>query len=119
MSRLTDLKCEPCRSEERGVTEQEMSELLREVPNWQIIERDGERRLQRVYKFHDFAEALRFTNRVAVLAEEAGHHPSLLTEWGRVTVTWWTHKIRGLHRNDFIMAAKTDDACEEHLETDI
>ena len=46
--------------------------------------------------------------RVGALAESEGHHPALLTEWGRTTVTWWTHKIRGLHRNDFIMAAKTD-----------
>ena len=43
------------------------------------------------------------------MAEEEGHHPALLTEWGRMTVTWWTHKISGLHRNDFIMAAKTDE----------
>ena len=65
-------------------------------------------RLERVFHFPSFADALAFTNRVGALAEEEGHHPALLTEWGRVTVTWWTHKIRGLHRNDFIMAAKTD-----------
>lgn len=58
------------------------------------------------FKFKDFAEALAFTNKVGQIAEEEGHHPSILTEWGGVTVTWWTHKIKGLHRNDFIMAAK-------------
>jgi len=77
------------------------------VPDWQIVERDGIKRLERVFKFKEFAEALAFTNRVGAPAEEENHHPALLTEWGKVTVTWWTHKIRGLHRNDFIMAAKT------------
>jgi 4a-hydroxytetrahydrobiopterin dehydratase len=48
-----------------------------------------------------------FTNQVAQVSNEEDHHPAILTEWGKVTVTWWTHKIKGLHRNDFIMAAKT------------
>ncbi len=60
------------------------------------------------FKFKNFVQSLEFTNQVGALAEAEGHHPALLTEWGRVTVTWWTHKIKGLHRNDFIMAAKTD-----------
>ena len=68
----------------------------------------GVRRLERVFAFKDFAQALAFTNQVGELAEAEGHHPAILTEWGRVTVTWWTHKINGLHRNDFIMAAKTE-----------
>jgi 4a-hydroxytetrahydrobiopterin dehydratase len=71
------------------------------------VERSGIRRLERVFRFRDFAEALAFTMRVGGLAEENGHHPALLTEWGRVTASFWTHKISGLHRNDFIMAAKT------------
>ncbi len=90
------------------VTEPEMAELLPQVPGWQIAERDGIKRLERVFAFDNFAQALAFTTRVGELAEMESHHPALLTEWGRVTVTWWTHKIRGLHRNDFIMAAKTD-----------
>jgi pterin-4a-carbinolamine dehydratase len=68
---------------------------------------------ERAFEFPSFADALAFTNRVGALAEKEGHHPALLTEWGRVTVTWWTHKIRGLHRNDFIMAAKTDALAAE------
>ena len=110
MTSLVELKCEPCQAGASGVQETEEAEFLQQIPDWRVIERDGERRLQRVYKFPDFAEAIRFTDQVAGLAEEAGHHPALLTEWGRVTVTWWTHKIRGLHRNDFVMAAKTDEA---------
>ena len=78
------------------------------MPEWQIVEQDGVKRLKRVFKFDDFAKALAFTNRVGEIAEEEDHHPVLVTEWGRVTVTWWTHKIGGLHRNDFVMAAKTD-----------
>ncbi len=72
------------------------------------MKREGIERLERVFKFRNFAEALAFSNKVGEIAEEEDHHPAILTEWGRVTVTWWTHKIKGLHRNDFIMAAKTD-----------
>jgi 4a-hydroxytetrahydrobiopterin dehydratase len=72
------------------------------------VEREGIKRLERTFKFKNFVQALAFTNKVGELAEAEGHHPAILTEWGKVTVTWWTHKIRGLHRNDFVMAAKTD-----------
>ena len=90
------------------MTEAEIAELHPQIPTWEIVERDGIKRLEKVYKFDNFVDALAFTNKVGELAEEEGHHPAILTEWGKVTVTWWTHKIRGLHRNDFIMAAKTD-----------
>ena len=86
-----------------------MADLRAQIPDWELIEVDGVKRLQRLFRFGDFAEALAFTNRVGELAEREGHHPQLVTEWGRTTVTWWTHKIRGLHRNDFIAAAKTDE----------
>jgi 4a-hydroxytetrahydrobiopterin dehydratase len=105
---LVNLKCVACRADAPRVTAAEMVDLLPQVPDWQLVERNGVPQLQRVYSFKNFAEALMFTNRVGALAEEEGHHPALLTEWGRVTATWWTHKIKGLHRNDFIMAAKTD-----------
>lgn len=108
MDALATMKCVACRKGEPTVTEAEVAELHPQVPDWQIVERDGIRRLERVFKFKNFAEALSFTRRVGEQAEEEGHHPALLTEWGRVTATWWTHKIGGLHRNDFIMAAKTD-----------
>ncbi len=85
-----------------------MPGLARDVPDWALVERGGIRRLERVFRFPNFADALAFTNQVGALAEQEGHHPALLTEWGRVTVTWWTHAIHGLHRNDFVMAAKTD-----------
>jgi 4a-hydroxytetrahydrobiopterin dehydratase len=109
MERLSRLKCVACRGGEPTVTDAEATEYHRQVPDWNLVERDGIQRLERVFRFRNFAQALEFTNRVGALAEDEGHHPALLTEWGRVTVTWWTHKIRGLHRNDFIMAAKTDE----------
>jgi 4a-hydroxytetrahydrobiopterin dehydratase len=90
------------------VTAGEIRELKPQIPEWALVERDGIQRLERVFRFTNFAEALNFTNRVGALAEQEGHHPAIFTEWGRVTVTLWTHKIRGLHRNDFIMAAKLD-----------
>jgi 4a-hydroxytetrahydrobiopterin dehydratase len=108
MSTLSAERCVACRRDSPRVTETEIAELGREVSDWQLLERDGIARLERVFHFPTFAGALAFTNQVGALAEAEGHHPALLTEWGRVTVTWWTHKIRGLHRNDFIMAAKTD-----------
>lgn len=109
MSQLTESKCEPCRVGAPRVTEAEMTELRPQVPEWQVLDREGVQQLERVFKFKDFVEALAFTNRVGELAEAEQHHPAILTEWGKVTVTWWTHKIKGLHRNDFIMAARTDD----------
>ena len=90
------------------MTPDEATELHAQTPNWDIAERDGIPRLERSFNFPNFVEALTFTNAVGALAEEEGHHPALLTEWGSVSVAWWTHKIRGLHKNDFIMAAKTD-----------
>ncbi|MBI4467865.1 MAG: 4a-hydroxytetrahydrobiopterin dehydratase [Acidobacteria bacterium] len=109
MTELIREKCVACRKDAPRVTDAEIEELKPQVPNWTIVERDGIPRLERVFRFQDFAEALAFTFKVGELAEAEDHHPSVLTEWGRVTVTWWTHKIRGLHRNDFIMAAKTDE----------
>ncbi len=108
MTSLARERCVACRRDSPQVTEAEVAELRPQVADWEMVERDGIERLERVFRFASFAEALTFTNRVGALAEEEGHHPALLTEWGRVTVTWWTHKIHGLHRNDFIMAVKTD-----------
>jgi 4a-hydroxytetrahydrobiopterin dehydratase len=108
MDALTNEKCTACRRDSPHVTEAEVGELKPHIPEWTLLEREGIQRLERTYRFANFAEALSFTNRVGALAEEEGHHPAILTEWGRVTVTLWTHKIRGLHRNDFIMAAKID-----------
>ena len=109
---MTDLmgeKCVACRRDAPLVTDDELAALRQQVPDWRIEEQDGGiPRLVRVFRFPDFAGALAFTNRIGQIAEEEGHHPAILTEWGRATVSWWTHTIKGLHRNDFIMAARTD-----------
>lgn len=108
MNALKSERCVACRRDAPQVTAAEIEELKPQVPHWELVERAGIHRLERVFRFANFVDALAFTSRVGELAEHEGHHPAILTEWGRVTVTWWTHKIRGLHRNDFIMAAKTD-----------
>ena len=108
MLNLAAGKCVACRAGEPTVTDSEIDMLHPQIPEWQVKEVDGVKRLERVYKFKNFVQALEFTNRVGALAEEEDHHPLIITEWGRVTVQWWTHKIGGLHKNDFIMAAKTD-----------
>ena len=113
MTQLTRQTCEPCRAGAPPASEAEVSAWRPQIPDWEIVERDGIPRLERVFSFPDFVQALSFTNRVGALAEEQGHHPALLTEWGRVTVSWWTHKIRNLHVNDFVMAARTDVAFGE------
>jgi 4a-hydroxytetrahydrobiopterin dehydratase len=110
MAELKQQKCEACGPGSPQVTEEELQEFQPQVPEWVIMEGStGVKRLERVFKFKDFLTALDFTNKVGAIAEQEGHHPALLTEWGRVGVAWWTHSIDGLHRNDFIMAAKTDD----------
>jgi 4a-hydroxytetrahydrobiopterin dehydratase len=113
MAELTQQKCEACSKDAPPVTEEEIAELKPQIPDWKMIEPEGELRLERIYKFPDFKSAIAFTDRVGELAEEEGHHPALLTEYGKVTVTWWTHAISGLHKNDFIMAAKTDEIAKE------
>jgi 4a-hydroxytetrahydrobiopterin dehydratase len=114
MEPLAQMRCVACRKDAPTVTEAEIAELHPHVPDWEVVELVGIKRLRRVFPTDDFAQALAFTQRVGEIAEEEAHHPALLTEWGRTTVTWWTHKIKGLHRNDFIMAAKTDQLRRAH-----
>ena len=105
---LSTERCVACRRDSPRVTEEERAELHPQVPEWAVTSSDGIDRVERKFKFRDFAQALEFTVQIGNVAEAEGHHPRLTVEWGRVGVEWWTHKIRGLHRNDFIMAAKTD-----------
>ena len=110
---LTQEKCVACHREAPKVTEVELESLKPQIPDWEIVDRNDIPRLERVFNFPNFAQALAFTNRVGALAEAEGHHPALLTEWGQVSVSWWTHAIGGLHRNDLIMAAQTDQLYQE------
>ena len=101
-------KCVTCRSDSSGVTRKEITDLHPAVRGWEITEEGSIPHLERTFKFEDFAEAMSFATKVGVAADEEDHHPRIIVEWGSANVAWWTHKIRGLHRNDFIMAAKTD-----------
>jgi 4a-hydroxytetrahydrobiopterin dehydratase len=109
MADLSQMKCIACRKGDPALTDTEIQQLHTQVSEWQIREVDGEKRLERTFKFKDFAQALEFTNKVGAIAEQEDHHPRIVTEWGRVTLQWWTHVIGGLHKNDFIMAAKSDE----------
>jgi len=109
MINLAAGKCVACRGDEPTLTDAEIEDLLLHIHQWQVREVGGMKRLEKVFKFKNFAQALEFTNKIGAVAEEENHHPLIITEWGRVTVNWWTHKIGGLHKNDFIMAAKTDE----------
>jgi len=108
MRSLAELHTEPYRKGQPPLSDHEIKELQSILPEWEVVELQDIKRLERVFKFKNIVEALAFTNQVGEIAEAEDHHPALLTEWGRVKVTWWTHFVKGLHRNDFIMAAKTD-----------
>lgn len=108
MTALADQNCVRITADSPRLTGTEVESYLLQLPGWKAFDQEGEQRIQREYKFKDFSQALAFTNRIGALADQQDHHPALLTEWGKVTVTWWTHRIKGLHLNDFIMAAKTD-----------
>lgn len=109
---LSKQSCEACRADAPKVSDEELKALMPNIPDWSVIVVDGIMQLSREFKFRNFEQAIAFTNRVGEIAEAEDHHPAILTEWGKVTVTWWSHKIRGLHKNDLIMAARTDEVYE-------
>ena len=109
MNNLSQLKCVACRGGDPKLTDSEIAELQGQVQGWQLKEIDGILRLKKIFKRKNFVEALEFVNKIGSIAEEQDHHPLIVLEWGKVTVQWWTHVVKGLHKNDFIMAAKTDE----------
>ena len=110
-SRLASRKCEPCRGGVPPLSEDEAKRMAEETPNWAVVE-DG-KRLVRTIELEDFKAAMEFVNRVADVAEAEGHHPDIAIHWNKVGLVLWTHKIGGLHENDFILAAKIDRLLEE------
>ena len=108
MEKLKQSHCEACRIGAPKVTEDEIIKLMSELDGWSIQQRDSIQQLEKSYDFSDFVSAMEFANKIGEEAEAQDHHPSIKIEWGKVTLTWWTHKIGGLHRNDFIMAARSD-----------
>jgi 4a-hydroxytetrahydrobiopterin dehydratase len=107
MMHLSDLHCTGYDPAVRSLTAAETAEMLPQIPAWTIVQ-DATPRLERIFSFETFMQALDFANKVGAMAEAEGHHPALLIEWGRVRVQWWTHFVGGLHLNDFIAAARTD-----------
>ena len=86
----------------------EANRLVQFIPSWTLNNREFPHRLTREFTFKNFKDAVKFSVRIAELADEQDHHPKLIIEWGKVSIFWWTHSINGLHLNDFVMAAKTD-----------
>lgn len=108
MVSLSEQKCEACRVGAPLLSDEEFEALAPQIPLWRRVLKDGIQQLERQYSFNNYKETMAFANRVAEIAEDEGHHPAMFVEWGSVTVNWWTHKIKGLHHNDVLMAAKTD-----------
>ena len=105
---LKESKCEACTIDAPLVSDSEAKVLILELDGWLIESDSGINQLIKTYKFSNYAESLDFSNKVADLAESEDHHPKIVLEYGSVEVSWWSHKIKGLHKNDFICAAKTD-----------
>jgi len=108
---LASKSCVPCRGGIPPLTAEKARELARDTPQWRLEE--NATRLTRRFEFEDFKKAIEFVNRVAEVAEQEGHHPDIAIHWNQVDLTLWTHKIGGLHQNDFILAAKIDRLLEE------
>jgi 4a-hydroxytetrahydrobiopterin dehydratase len=105
MSDLASKTCVPCKGGVPPLAGAELAQLVKEVPDWQVV--DGHH-LTRSFKFPNFLQALAFVNKVGEIAEGQGHHPDILLTWGKAEITTWTHKINGLTESDFILAAKID-----------
>jgi len=113
---LADEPCEACTSDDDPLAGEELESLYEQIDAdvWEVV--DGHH-LEGTYEFEDFRDALEFTYEVGELAEEEWHHPDLHTSWGEVVVEMWTHKIDGLHRTDFVMAARMDRMHEQYAPT--
>jgi 4a-hydroxytetrahydrobiopterin dehydratase len=105
MAELAGESCVPCRGGVPTLKGRELQQIAQQVPEWKVV---NEHHITREFKFPDFRQALDFVNKVGEIAEQQGHHPDILLSWGKAAVTLWTHKIDGLHQNDFIVAAKID-----------
>lgn len=105
---LTKKKCRSCNESQEPLKGDAIKKLQHDLgDNWKVI---SEHHLEKEYSFKDFKEALDFTNRVGAIADQEGHHPDIFLGWGKVKLDLWTHNIGGLSENDFILAAKADEA---------
>ena len=107
MNDLSSQSCEACQIDALKVPQDQIQILLSEINGWFLIE-EPINKIQKIFSFKSYKDSVDFSNKVASLADDEDHHPQIVLEWGKVTVIWWSHKIKGLHKNDFICAAKTD-----------
>ncbi len=114
MKNLYEMKCIACRGGDPPASQEERDDFFPQIPEWQVVDVDGGERLQRGYKFKKYLDAVGFSSKIGKWAEDQDHHPAILLEWGKVTVTWWTHVVDGLHQNDFVSAAKSDQIFLEY-----
>ena len=108
---LASSTCEACRIDAPKVSDDEASLLIKEIEGWDVID-EGVKKLKKEFSFSNYSDSVDFSNKVADMADQEDHHPQIILEWGKVTVIWWSHKIKGLHKNDFICAAKTNNLCK-------
>jgi 4a-hydroxytetrahydrobiopterin dehydratase len=106
---LSQKTCDACNANAQALSEKESQDLLKQLTSWKIFEEEGIKKLICSFAFISYEHSVNFTNQIANLAKKEDHHPEIILEWGKVTVSWWSHKIKGLHMNDFICASKTDD----------
>lgn len=102
---LTQKHCQPCEGGMPPLTEEEAKELLKQIQGWELVEG---KKIRKVFEFKNFKQAMEFVNTVAAIAEQEGHHPDIHISWNKVTLELWTHAIKGLSENDFIVAAKVE-----------
>jgi 4a-hydroxytetrahydrobiopterin dehydratase len=109
MIQLSEQKISATPKTASKLSRKEQVSLLKEIPCWQVNRHSDQNQLERDFVLKNFQSAIDFSNKITVIAEESDHHPTLLVQWGKVKVIWWSHSINGLHLNDFVMAAKTDE----------
>jgi len=109
MNELSKAVCEACRPDAPLLSQAEIKSHLQLLSGWEIIEEENIQKLQRTFATQNYSNTMTFVNEVAALAESENHHPLMVVDFRQVTVLWWSHKIKGLHKNDFIMASKTSD----------
>jgi len=116
MAALLDQKLQACTPASTALSNQEINQLLSKLDGWELEVTDGVNRIKKAYTFDNFSSALKYTNKIGLLADADNHHPGIYIEWGKVTLSWWTHTLSGLFINDFIMAAKCDGIYKDKLD---
>lgn len=110
MTSLADQSLQSCLSDSLALSNNDINHYLTQLDNWQLHNKNKINQIIKTFEFKDYISAQNYSNMIAELAEQENHHPCICIEWGKVTITWWTHSIHGLFINDFIMAARCDRA---------